>query len=175
VVVAALGSRLLWNHYQADPWTRDGRVRIDVVQIAPDVQGLVTRVAVVNDQPVHRGDVLFEIDRSRYELALRDAEDAIPGQCRDQSASVSLAEAQREAKRNHALGDLVPLEVTQQSDTRVAEAEAALAQANTARSMAISARDLAKLNLARSCAPRSTARSPTRRCVRATMSRPARR
>jgi hypothetical protein len=39
--------------------------------------------------------------------------------------------------------------VTQQSDTRVAEAEAALAQANTARSMAISARDLAKLNLTR--------------------------
>lgn len=150
VVVAALGSRLLWNHYQADPWTRDGRIRIDVVQVAPDVQGLVTRVAVVNDQPVHRGDVLFEIDRSRYELALRDAEDAIEkANAGIESASVSLAEAQREAKRNHALGDLVPLEVTQQSDTRVAEAEAALAQANTARSMAISARDLAKLNLTR--------------------------
>ena len=47
VVAAALViGRWLWIHYRVDPWTRDGRVRADVVQIAPDVSGLVTRVLV---------------------------------------------------------------------------------------------------------------------------------
>ncbi|MGL1143241.1 biotin/lipoyl-binding protein, partial [Vibrio parahaemolyticus] len=52
-------------------------MRADVVGIAPDVNGLVTSVAVVNDQTVKRGQLLFTIDRERYELALRQADAAI--------------------------------------------------------------------------------------------------
>lgn len=150
VLVAALGARSLWVHYQADPWTRDGRVRADVVQVAPDVQGLVTRVAVVNDQPVHKGDVLFEIDRSRYALALRDAEDAIAkADAGIARANAALAEARREATRNRGLGDLVALESTQQSETKVADAQALLAEARVAREAALSQREMARLNLSR--------------------------
>ena len=37
-VVAAVGvGRELWVYYMESPWTRDGRVRADVVQVAPDV------------------------------------------------------------------------------------------------------------------------------------------
>jgi hypothetical protein len=150
VVVAALGARSLWVHYQSDPWTRDGRLRADVVQVAPDVQGLVTRVAVVNDQPVHKGDVLFEIDSSRYALALRETADAIAkADAGIARANAMLAEARREASRNRGLGDLVPLEVTQQSETKVADAQAQLAEARTARESALSQRAMAQLNLSR--------------------------
>ena len=53
-VVAAAGwaGWQLWDHYQLAPWTRDGRVRANVVQIAPDVSGLVTAVPVSDNQPV---------------------------------------------------------------------------------------------------------------------------
>jgi multidrug resistance efflux pump len=136
VAAAVFAGRLLWRHYQVEPWTRDGRVRADVVQIAPDVSGLVTRVEVANDQPVARGQALFYVDRDRYALALRQAEAAVAAQ------RAALAQFQREDRRNAQLGDLVAAEITEQSAARVAAGEAALAQANAAR-------DLAKLNLQR--------------------------
>lgn len=65
---------MLWNNYMNSPWTRDGRVRADVVMIAPDVGGLVSNVAVVDNQHVKRGDVLFQIDTVRFEHALHEAQ-----------------------------------------------------------------------------------------------------
>lgn len=66
VIIAALASaRWLWIHYQVEPWTRDGRVRADVVQVTPDVSGLVASVAVRDNQVVRAGDTLFVIDRAR--------------------------------------------------------------------------------------------------------------
>ena len=56
-------------HYEIEPWTRDGRVKAYVVQVAPDVSGLVTDVPVHDNQDVKAGDVLFEIDRARFQLA----------------------------------------------------------------------------------------------------------
>jgi multidrug resistance efflux pump len=164
VIAAVLAGWQLWTHYEADPWTRDGRIRADLAQIAPDVPGLVTAVHVGNDAVVHRGDVLFEIDRPRYQIALAQAQASLAqAQATAQrsasgvaKARADLAEAQREAARNHALGDLVATEVTQQSETKVAAGEAALADAQGAVALAgagvaaaRSARDLARLNLDR--------------------------
>jgi multidrug resistance efflux pump len=164
VLAACVGAYMLWWHYEADPWTRDGRVRAEVVQVAPDVPGLVTKVLVNHDRFVHRGDVLFEIDRARYDLALEESETAIQRAEASQAsakaaierATANLAEYRREAKRNRGLGELVATETTQQSETKVAEGEAALAeakaslaQADAQRATAISARDLARLNLTR--------------------------
>jgi multidrug resistance efflux pump len=59
------------------PWTRDGRVRADVVTIAPDVPALVTDVLVHDNQTAKRGDVLFHIDPDRFELALAQADAAV--------------------------------------------------------------------------------------------------
>ncbi|GAB3779565.1 biotin/lipoyl-binding protein [Dyella agri] len=73
VVIAAVLGHALWKHYLYSPWTRDGRVRADVVQIAPDVAGLVDAVPVHDNQSVHKGDVLLVIDPSRYRLALAQA------------------------------------------------------------------------------------------------------
>jgi len=74
VVIATVLGHALWKHYLYSPWTRDGRVRADVVQIAPDVAGLVATVPVHDNQFVHKGDVLMTIDRDRYILALQQAE-----------------------------------------------------------------------------------------------------
>ncbi len=56
------------------PWTRDGRVRADVVQIAPDVSGPVSSVAVRDNQWVNRGDVLYAIDPRWLKLAVLSAQ-----------------------------------------------------------------------------------------------------
>ncbi len=136
VAVAVVGGRALWTHYQVDPWTRDGRVRADVVQVAPDVSGLVTRVEAVNDQTVKAGQPLFYVDRERYALALRQADANVA------AARATLSQARRELVRNRALGELVAAESTEQSASKVEQADAALAQADAAR-------DVARLNLER--------------------------
>ena len=73
VAVAAVVGWQLWVYYMEDPWTRDGRVRADVVGIAPDVSGFVSEVMVQDNETVQAGQVLFRLDRARYDLALSQA------------------------------------------------------------------------------------------------------
>lgn len=63
----------LWNYYNAAPWTRDGRVRGDVVQVSSDISGLVTQVLVQDNQTVKKGQVLFKIDVARQALDVEQA------------------------------------------------------------------------------------------------------
>jgi multidrug resistance efflux pump len=126
----------LWRHYEVEPWTRDGRVKAYVVQVAPDVTGQVTKVYVHDNQHVAAGEPLFEIDRARFELALRQSEAQVT------AAQAALAQTLRENKRNTQLDDLVSAETREQGQTRSDQARAALAQAEVNR-------DTAKLNLDR--------------------------
>lgn len=136
VAVAIVAAQRLWAHFQLDPWTRDGRVRADVVQVASDVSGLVTQVAVGDNSAVRQGQVLFVVDRDRYALALRQADAAVAAQ------RATLAQARRELARNRVLGDLVSGEALEQTQAKAEQSQAALAQA-------IAARDVAALNLQR--------------------------
>jgi RND family efflux transporter MFP subunit len=95
-------------------------VRADVVSVAPDVSGFVVKVAVHDNQVVRKGDPLFELDRARYEIALRQAQAAVARQ------RASLAEARREARRNDTLGEVVSSEAREQSQARMEEATAEL-------------------------------------------------
>lgn len=74
VAVALLAGYWLWQHYMYSPWTRDARVRADVVIIAPDVAGTVVALAVHDNQQVRAGDLLMSIDRERYQAALEQAQ-----------------------------------------------------------------------------------------------------
>lgn len=74
VLVATFLAYMMWKHYAQRPWTRDGRVRADVVQIAPDVSGPVANVAVRDNQWVNRGDVLYSIDPHWLKLAVASAQ-----------------------------------------------------------------------------------------------------
>jgi len=136
VALAVLGGRWLWVHYNVEPWTRDGRVRADVVLVGPDINGLVTDLRVQDNEVVKKGDLLFVIDRPRYELSLREAEAAVD------AAQTTLDEAIREAKRNKALGDLATTEQVEQGVSRVDQYRAQLESAKAQL-------DVAELNLER--------------------------
>lgn len=73
VAVAALLGHTLWDHYMAQPWTRDGRVRADIINVAPDVSGVVVAVPVHDNQLVKKGDVLMSIDPAHYQVAVAQA------------------------------------------------------------------------------------------------------
>jgi multidrug resistance efflux pump len=76
VAIAAAAGCVIWieyRHYSDDPWTRDGQVRANVVGIAPRVPGPIIRIAVIDNQQVKRGDLLFEIDPADYDAAVQQA------------------------------------------------------------------------------------------------------
>jgi multidrug resistance efflux pump len=138
VAVAVVIGWQLWIYYLEAPWTRDGRVRADVVQVAADVSGLVTDVLVHDNQSVKQGQVLFRIDPARFQIALRDA------QANVDSKLASSQEAERETSRFNKLTALsVSEEQQQQRSSASVEADAAYRQA-------LASRDVAALNLARS-------------------------
>jgi multidrug resistance efflux pump len=99
VAIAAVGAHALWQSYMYTPWTRDGRVRADIVNVAPDVAGLVTEVRVRDNQRVRKGDVLFVVDPARYRdhLAQREAEIV---RAREQLAQAKAEIARHQAERN---------------------------------------------------------------------------
>jgi multidrug resistance efflux pump len=70
-LVAFLMALVIWDYYVTAPWTRDGRVRVQVSSIAPQVSGQITELRVGDNQYVHRGDVLYVIDPFDFEVALR--------------------------------------------------------------------------------------------------------
>jgi multidrug resistance efflux pump len=100
VGIAAIIGWQLWIYYLEAPWTRDGRVRADVVQLAADVSGLVSDVLVHDNQVVKKGDVLFRIDPARFQIALRDA------QANVDSKLAASQEAERETARYNRLNAL---------------------------------------------------------------------
>jgi multidrug resistance efflux pump len=140
LLIVSFAVVVVWRmvmYYMFAPWTRDGHIRADIVQIAPDVSGLIQQVEVRDNQLVKRGQVLFSIDPDRFKLALRQAKAAVADR------EETLAQAQREAKRNKGLGNLVPGEQLEESQSKVARAQVALMEAQVAV-------DSAQLNLDRS-------------------------
>ena len=80
IINLALIAAVAWYAYQTfeeyirNPWTRDGQVRGHVIQVAPRVSGMVTSIAVIDNQFVQTGDLLFEIDQEPFEIAIAQAE-----------------------------------------------------------------------------------------------------
>lgn len=127
VVVAVLVGKWTWDTYLYSPWTRDGRVRADVITIAADVSGRITRLAVSDSQQVKTGDLLFVVDDERYQ--------AVVDQDRAQldQAKAQLDLAQHQLNRRQRLGDSQAISSedleTFRIQTESAKAAVALAQA----------------------------------------------
>jgi multidrug resistance efflux pump len=137
VAGAVIGGSALWRFYVYSPWTRDGRVRTEVVAIAPEVAGRVATLAVVDNQFVHKGDVLFTIDPASYRLNVAQAEAVVENRAQDQK----LREAQ--SSRRARLDTLsVSAEEKEQYAINAAISGTALRQAQVAA-------EIARLDLAR--------------------------
>ncbi len=131
VTVAILAAALLagvaiWTHYVTGPWTRDGQVLANVVNIAPEVSGRITTLHVVDNQEVRRGDPLYDIDPVDYEVAVATAEANV------NSKQADLKTKQAQAARRQ---DLTTLSTSQeelqryQGDSEIAAAALATAVA----------------------------------------------
>jgi len=127
----------LWQHYMVSPWTRDGRVRADVVNIAPDVAGQIVDLPVRDNQLVHKGDLLMQIDPSHYQLALQQAEASVLARKAD--LDMRRAQARRRA-------DMDSLVVSRENRE---DAGSQVTAADAQYQVAIAQRDAAKLNLDR--------------------------
>jgi multidrug resistance efflux pump len=138
LVAAGVLSYDMARYYLYSPWTRDARVRANVVTVAPDVSGYVDDIRVRNDQFVHKGDVLFVIDQDRYRLALEDAEAAL--KARYAQHLMLLAQYERRSKLT--LGSSITIENLDNARRQSETAAASYQQANAAR-------DTAALNLKR--------------------------
>lgn len=57
-----------------NPWTRDGQVRAEVIQITPRVTGPIVELVVKDNQFVKTGDLLFAIDPRTFKVNLDQAE-----------------------------------------------------------------------------------------------------
>ncbi|WP_368771133.1 efflux RND transporter periplasmic adaptor subunit [Enterobacter cloacae] len=142
VAVATCLAFILWKHYAQTPWTRDGRVRADVVQIAPDVSGPVISVAVRDNQWVNQGDVLYSIDPRWLKLAVASAQADV------ESKRHEMLMRQDAARRRTQIKDAISREDLQQTGSA---ANVAVANYHGA----LAALALAELNLAH-----ATVRSP---------------
>lgn len=138
VAIAVLAGYKLWQYYMLTPWTRDARVRADVVVIAPDVSGWVRELKVQDNQPVKAGDLLMSIDRERFQAAF------------DQASAVAETRKQqlhlrkREAARRTALGpEAISAELRENAQINAAIARGELQEAQAQL-------QVAKINLARS-------------------------
>ena len=133
----------LWWHYLRSPWTRDGRVRAEVVNIATEISGKVVDLRVVDNQTVHKGDVLFTVEPVDYRLALAQAEANV--QSRQYDRDIALQDSERRQK----LG----AEAVSAEERNTSRSNASVAEAGY--QSALATRDQARVNL-----DRTTIRSP---------------
>lgn len=141
------------------PYTSQARVNALVVPIAAEVSGTVTEVAVSSNQFVAAGDLLFQVDRDRYELAVETAEANLQSarqatgastanidaaQAQVVSAEANLLRAEQDAVRLRRIKEEDPGAI---SDRRVEMAEASLTAAKAAVSAAGANLESARQNL----------------------------
>src|ERR1700688_105687 len=123
VAVAALLAWATWQAYMGSPWTRDGTVRAYVVTMAPEVAGRIVRLPAGDNQFVHKGDVLFEIEPADYRIALQSAQ----AQAQRDAAALDYARANEGRQATLEGEGWVSKNIFQQSASAMHQLEAAVA------------------------------------------------
>ena len=111
VLIAVLAVLIKYWDYVANPWTRDGQVRAEVIQITPRVSGPIVQPPIVDNQFVKTGELLFEIDPRTF------------------AASVEQSRAQYDKAKDNYLAQEKQVEASQ---AQVEVARASLDQASSA-------------------------------------------
>ncbi len=136
-LLAAILGTALWWHYMRSPWTRDGRVRVEVVNIAAEISGKVVQLPVADNQIVKKGDTLFVIEPADYQIALAQANAQV------ENRKVNLDIAKENFDRRKSLGaQAVSSEEIHNFESSAQEAQASYDQA-------VALRNQAQLNLTR--------------------------
>jgi multidrug resistance efflux pump len=131
VVAALAAARHSWLIYVTSPWTRDGMVRVQVANVAPQISGQIVEVRAYDNQHVHKGDVLYVIEKFDFEVALDNAKATIL----NREADLAVKNAQN-ARRAILTTLSTSIEEKQVFDGNAKMAEAALASAKAALSQA---------------------------------------
>jgi multidrug resistance efflux pump len=104
VLVAVAAVFFKYGDYVTNPWTRDGLVRADVIQIASRVTAPIVEILIEDNQFVRAGDVLFRLDPRTFETALNQAQANLELSLYQTDASVAEAMANiRSAKSQLAM------------------------------------------------------------------------
>jgi multidrug resistance efflux pump len=166
LMVALVLMHAIWHRYMYSPWTRDGRVRANVINLSTDVSGLVTDVRVKDNEWVHKGEVLYVLDPDRFRYAVDQADaDVARAKAQLQQAeslmNASLYESKmrkdQAVRREKLSGDVVSEELrsdyalqSQQSQSSLDAARAAYSAAQSSLKAALVRKETAHLDLVRS-------------------------
>ncbi len=162
IVVAGILTALYYRDYERNPSTDDAYVDADVVGIVAQVAGPIVNLPIEDNQAVSAGDLLFEIDPRPFQIAVEKAQAQLDKTGQDVSgladdvtsadayvrnAQANLRLAQVQWKRIEPLAKIgaVPFQDKDKAQAGLAEARAALADAEAQRKKALS--DLGALGL----------------------------
>jgi multidrug resistance efflux pump len=124
-LVAVVAAYFVYQRWTYEPWTRDGQVRAEIVKIAPRVSGYIVEVAVKDNQFVRKGELLFKIDPSTYQLAVNQAQVRLDQSREDvQALAAALRAAEATIKQRDA--------AVTSAQGKIAEAEAGIKSAEAA-------------------------------------------
>ena len=137
VALAITIALMTWQYYVLSPWTRNGAVRVQVANVAPQVSGEIIELPVVDNQLVHKGDMLYVIDPFNFQVAVHTAQ----AQVAQLAADLQVKQAQSQ-RRQH-----LSSEATTPEEQQIFAGNAAQAQA--AYDAATQQLALAQLNLKR--------------------------
>ncbi len=140
VAVAGVVGWKLWNIYMYEPWTRDALVRATIFNLAPDVSGLISSLNVVDNQDVRKGDLLFVVERDRFQAAVAQAQALV------ENRRANLVLANDNARRDQVLAQEDSAAISQ---VRVETSRAAAAVAAAEVDQALAALTTANINLQR--------------------------
>jgi multidrug resistance efflux pump len=107
-VAALLIAIVTWQTYVMGPWTRNGSVRVQVANVAPQVSGQIVELHVNDNQYVHQGEVLYVIDPFNFEVALQTSKAQVA------QAAADLELKQVQSKRRQSLSNLATTPEEQQ-------------------------------------------------------------
>ena len=129
VLVALLVAYFVYQRWTDRPWTRDGQVRADIVKIAPRVMGYIVEVAVKDNQFVRKGELLFSIDPSSFQLSVDTAQVQLE-QARENVAALEASVKAAEAMvRESEAGIVAARAVIKQQEAALANARSESARA----------------------------------------------
>ena len=116
IAVACVFCYIRYNAYFRNPWTRDGMVQAEVVQVASRVSAPIRTVHVVDNAFVKAGEPLFDLDDGLTRLTVERAE-------ADLAQKEALARTARDrASRDTRLQRAAPGALSAEADVEVAKA-----------------------------------------------------